>query len=37
MDERYEYVPITLLHKKTMEKTSNYFKDENLIIDFAMR
>ena len=29
--------PLLYYTKKQMEKTSNYFKDENLIIDFAMR
>ena len=29
--------PLLYYTEKQMEKTSNYFKDENLIIDFAMR
>ena len=29
--------PLLYYTKKQMEKTSDYFKDENLIIDFAMR
>ena len=29
--------PLLYYTKKQTEKTSNYFKDENLIIDFAMR